>query len=212
MKSLKIILLSCTLLTCSAITAIAAEEVKAPQEASETQNSSADKFVKDTSKSVVDVLKSKSSQSEKQKKLTEIFHQTMDIEWIAKFVIGKYWKNMSEDQQREYLKNYDNYLTASYVPVFKDYNGQAVVIKTVKSIGQDSYLVVTDIKSENSDTPYRVEYRVKKTEAGFKVRDIIAEGVSMITTQRSEFGSIIGSEGVVALNKQLSSKAKELGD
>ena len=96
MKSLKIILLSCTLLTCSAISAMAAEEAKAPQEASETQNSSADKFVKDTSKSVMEVLKSKSSGAEKQKKLTEIFHQTMDIEWIAKFVVGKYWKNMSE--------------------------------------------------------------------------------------------------------------------
>lgn len=204
-----VLVLSAVLLTTNNLRA-AEEAAPAVEVAPQAASASADNFVKDVSKSVIQILNEKGSQADKQKKLTEMFQNTMDIDWIARFVLGKFWKGMSEKDQQEYMKNYKDYITASYVPVFKDYNGQSLTIKSVKDIGKDSYLVVTDIQSANSDVPYRVEYRIKLTSSGYKIRDIIAEGVSMITTQRSEFATIASSSGVDALNSQLKRKVATL--
>ncbi len=166
------------------------------------------KFVQSTSDKVMNILEKGSSDSDKQAKLTNLFVETVDVNWIARFAIGKNWQSMNEKQQSEYLANYRKYLISSYVPVFKKYNGQKVLIKNINPVGNDQYVVTTEIQSENSGVPYKVEYRVKKVDSQFKVRDIIAEGVSMINTQRSDFGSIVAEKGLVALNQDLLAKAK----
>jgi phospholipid transport system substrate-binding protein len=165
-------------------------------------------FVQSTSDKVISVIKSKSADSSKESQLTEVFTSIMDIDWIARFAIGKNWQGLSSDQQNQYLANYRKYIISSYVPIFKKYNGQSLNIKGVKNIGNDQYLVHTEIKSDNSNVPYKVEYRVKHIDGTYKVRDIIAEGVSMINTQRSDFASIIAEKGVSALNQNLLEKAK----
>ncbi len=165
-------------------------------------------FVISTSDKVITILKNKSNDSTKENQLTEVFTNVMDIDWIARFAIGKNWQGLSVDQQNQYLANYRKYLISSYVPIFKKYNGQALNIKGIKNIGNDQYLVQTEIKSGDSNVPYKVEYRVKHTEGIYKIRDIVAEGVSMINTQRSDFSSIIAERGVPALNQDLLAKAK----
>ncbi len=165
-------------------------------------------FVHSTSERVMEILKKPSSDSEKQAQLTSVFTDTVDINWIARFAVGKNWQQMSATQQSEYISNYRKFLISSYVPVFKKYNGQKVLIKHINPVGNEQYVVTTEIQSDNSGVPYKVEYRVKRTDGQYKVRDIIAEGVSMINTQRSDFGSIVAERGIPALNQDLLAKAK----
>lgn len=176
--------------------------------ANEATVGEANSFVQATSDKVISILKSGSGDSEKEKQLTNVFTSIMDIDWIARFAIGKNWQGMSSAQQNDYLASYRKYLISSYVPIFKKYNGQSLLIKNVKPIGNDQFLVVTEIKSESSNAPYKVEYRVKRIEGTYKVRDIVAEGVSLINTQRSDFGSIVAERGISALNQDLLAKAK----
>ena len=49
------------------------------------------------------------------------------------------------------------------------------------------------------EEPLRLDWRVRQTGRGLKVIDIAAEGVSMLTTKRSEFTSLVAREGVDAL-------------
>ncbi len=167
-----------------------------------------DNFVKSTSEKVMAILSKSTSDSEKQVQLTSVFTDTVDINWIARFAVGKNWQQMNATQQSEYISNYRKFLISSYVPVFKKYNGQKVLIKNINPVGNDQYVVTTEIQSDNSNVPYKVEYRVKRTDGQYKVRDIIAEGVSMINTQRSDFGSIVAERGITALNQDLLAKAK----
>jgi phospholipid transport system substrate-binding protein len=176
--------------------------------AGQAELAEANNFVQATSDKVISILKSGSDDSEKEKKLTEVFTSIMDIDWIARFAIGKNWQGMSTAQQNDYLANYRKYIISSYVPIFKKYNGQSLQIKNVKPIGNDQFLVVTEIKSESSSTPYKVEYRVKRIDGAYRVRDIVAEGISLINTQRSDFGSIVAERGISALNQNLLAKAK----
>jgi phospholipid transport system substrate-binding protein len=172
-------------------------------------NADARAFVKSTSDRVISVITSSGSSSSKEDKLDDIFIEVMDIDWIAKFVLGKYWNTLDDAKKTQYMKQYREYLIASYVPLFKDYNGQKMDIKDIKTIKQSQYLVVTDIEpSDPQSASYRVEYRVHFDNGNFRVRDIIAEGISMITTQRSDFASILNTSGFDSLIQKLKDKSK----
>jgi phospholipid transport system substrate-binding protein len=165
-------------------------------------------FVNSTASRVEGLLKQPIADSDKETKLRAIFADVADIDWIGKFVLGKYWQNLNDQQKVRYLQQYRKYLFASYVPLFRDYNGQKFDIRGSKDLNVDQYLVSTEIKpvDENS-SPYKVEYRLKYDSGSFKMRDIIAEGVSMISTQRSEFASIMNNGGFESLIKKLQEKS-----
>lgn len=167
----------------------------------------ATQFVNEVSDKVMGIASSGKSDSEKESVLNNVFFETMDADWIGKFALGKYWSDLNDEQKVNYLRTYRNFLSASYVPLFKKYNGQKISIQEVKNLGNDTYLAVTEIKQPDNKPSVKVEYRLKHTKDGFKVRDIVAEGVSLINTQRSDFSSIINQGGYEALIKKLSDKS-----
>ena len=74
---------------------------------------------------------------------------------------------------------------------------------------QNEYLVKTEIKSENNKS-FRIDYKIRKESDGsYKIFDIIAEGISMITTQRSEFGSILSRNNISFLIEKLEAKVSQ---
>lgn len=177
-----------------------------PQFAMANSDEEAKSFIQDTSSQVISVLESSSSSSEKEAKLTSLFVNVMDIDWIGKFSLGKYWTKLSDEEKINYLKVYRKYLISSYVPLFKKYNKQKLIIKSIKPLVNDQYTLITQIKNENDGQSYNVEYRLKYSNDRFKVRDIIAEGVSLLSTQRSEFASIMGQGDINILNEKLMEK------
>lgn len=170
-------------------------------------------FVDSTANRVETLLKQKNGNGATEKQLNAIFADVADIEWIGKFVLGKHWQSLDSNQKVRYLQQYKQYLFASYVPLFRDYNGQKFDIRGAKSLGTDQFLVSTEIRpSEPDSSSTRVEYRLKFTNGTFKMRDIIAEDVSMIATQRSEFTSIMNEGGFEALMNKLRDKSSSNND
>lgn len=168
----------------------------------------AKEFVNTTASRVETLLKQQKADASIEKQLNALFADVADIEWIGKFVLGKNWQSLSSEQKVRYLQQYKQYLFASYVPLFRDYNGQKFDIRGSKILSEDQYLVSTDIRpSDENSNPTRVEYRLKYSNGSFKMRDIIAEGVSMIATQRSEFTSIMNEGGFEALMAKLRDKS-----
>jgi phospholipid transport system substrate-binding protein len=149
---------------------------------------------------------------EKENQLTSIFTETIDTEWIAKFVLGRYWRTATPAQQQQYLALYKKFLISSYVPNFREYTGEKFTVSSVSQLENDEYLVQTQIIHPNKPST-RVDYRLRKNlvSGSYKIYDIVAEGVSLITTQRSEFGSIAARDGVDVLIKKLEMKINNPG-
>lgn len=164
-------------------------------------------FVNDTASKVMAIIKSSQSDLQKKSELTDLFIQTMDIEWIAKFVLGRNWIALSDAEKDSYMKAYRGYLISSYVPLFKKYNGQDVVINAVKPLEANNYQVLSQIVAQ--DKVIAVEYRLVNVNNSFKVRDISAEGISLLQTQRSDFATVIANGGINALIDRLNAKAND---
>src|SRR3546814_12733158 len=60
-----------------------------------------------------------------------------------------------------------------------------LILKTVPATREDVF-VQTRIEKSNGGAPINVDWRVRSTNAGFKIIDVVVERVSMAVTQRSE--------------------------
>lgn len=165
-------------------------------------------FISDLSSRTLKVIESKEAENKKVAKLEKIFVNAVDIQWMAKFAIAKIWKSMTNTQKDEYLKAYRHYLIKTYVPRFKEYNNQVIKITGSKDIGNDQYIVSTQILSVKGPekTTINVGYRCKKSDSDFKIRDITGEDFSLLSTQRSEFSSVVAKSGIDGLIKTLNAK------
>ncbi len=166
-------------------------------------------FVKDVANKVAAVLNSKIAPNAKSKQLTEIFYSIADYEWMAKFVVARHWRSMSQTQQQSYIEAYKHYLAHSYVKHFNEYNGQRFEFGSISEVNTSNYdgqyMVSVTIVQKNSDTaPINILYRLKMySKNSIKIIDIIADNVSLLATQREDFNSVITRSGVPTLIENL---------
>jgi phospholipid transport system substrate-binding protein len=155
------------------------------------------------------VADKKLSKQQKQTQLEKLFTQNVDFDWVARFVMGRFWRQATDAQKARYLHEYQRFEILHYTSRFTDYTSGAFKITGANDDGDGEYTVSMQIMpGEKQSEPVLVDYRVRKQENGFKIFDVIIEGVSMISTQRSEFGSVVANNGIDYLIDQLAAKAR----
>jgi phospholipid transport system substrate-binding protein len=170
----------------------------------------ASQFVDNLAKDALDTIgKSDLSKEEKQKRLQKLFSTHVDIDWIAKFVLGKNWRAATQEQQDRYLENYRSFLLKNYTSNFENFtDSRYEVVKAADGSKAGEYTVSMLLKRSGQED-IAVDYRLRQDGKSFKVVDIIAEGISLITSQRSEFNSVISRNGLDYLIDELKSKTVE---
>lgn len=192
--------------TFSAI-ALMALMMAAPSHAASANEAS--DFVRQIVDDTITLIKSEQMDAaEKEKKLVDVFLDNVDTEWMSRFVLGRYWKDTDANQRKEYYGLYQKFLVMSYVPRFREYTDQNIEVRNTRSEGRNEYLVETRIISSTSAQPIRVNYKIRFENGRYKVFDIIAEGVSLIGVQRSDFGAIVSRQGIDGLINALARKTE----
>jgi phospholipid transport system substrate-binding protein len=165
-------------------------------------------FIEGIINSTVKVLKNNSS-NDVDAKITKIFEQNVDINWMAKFALGRYKNIVEANEYQRYEQTYKAYLIASYLPNFRKYHNETVHINNVKTIAENEYVVETIIKRIEGE-PIAIAYAIRKQGGKFLIFDIIAEGVSLITTQRADFNATMSDShnSINTLISMLASKAR----
>lgn len=168
----------------------------------------AQSFIEKVSGDAVKIVSSEVDFAKKEDSLRELFGDSVDYQWMGKFSMGRFWRTATQEQKDEYQKYYKKFLINSYVPKFKEYTNQKIIVQSASEESANEYLVKTDIKSKGA-TPIKVSYKVRKSDNGeYLIYDVIAEGISLITTQRSDFASILSRGGVKSLIKKLKAKSQ----
>jgi len=169
----------------------------------------AGKYIESLGNSAVATLTNgKLSKDQKAAKIEKLFRENVDVPWVGKFVLGRFWKQASAEQQKRYLKEYGTFITERYATRFSDYSSGSFKVLGTHDDGDNEFTVNMQIASgKEGSKSILVDYRVRKGgKNSFSIFDIVVEGVSMITTQRSEFAGVINSNGMDYLITQLSKK------
>lgn len=147
--------------------------------------------------------------SERETKLSPILADGFDMAHIARFAMGRYWNKATEDQQRQYVAAFSQYVIATYARRFGGYSGEKLTILNERELGPKDYSVVTRIERADNP-PIDAEWRVRIDDGPAKVIDVVVEGVSMSVTQRAEFASVVRQNGVDGLISVLQARSGRL--
>ena len=142
----------------------------------------------------VEVLSKKSPSAERLARFRQLFQADFDVPGIARFVLGRYWRSASEQEQQEYLKLFEDYVVFVYGTRLSSFNGETFKVRGSRA-DDSGTIVSTDIISPKGEAPIKVDWRLITDHGSFKINDVIIEGISMLVTQRSEFASVIQRHG-----------------
>ena len=157
-----------------------------------TYSSDPKEFITEIVNEAKKILVKTNSKDFKTSKLSEIAKETVDIEGIGYYSIGKYRKNLSEEQLKEYLILFEKYFLKSFTSRLADYSDPKIDVVSEKVINNkytivESLLIATDKKPE-----VKINWRVyTKNPDQPMIRDLIIEGLSLARTQKEEFSSVI---------------------
>ncbi len=153
-------------------------------------------FINDIGNNIVHVAGEKNlSEKKKREKIIAIVDSAIDPDWIAHFVLGKNYKTASNQERQRFTKLYRDFMIHTYGPKFKNYDGRKFTVNNVTE-RTGFYMAKAEFLPKDSNVPISVDFRVKERNGKLLILDFIAEGVSLIETQRSEFSSAISQNGV----------------
>lgn len=133
-------------------------------------------------------------EDERLRQFRSLLKENFDVPGIGRFVLGRYWRVATPDQRDEYLKLFEESIIRTYVRRFSDYSGETVAVDKARRDGDD-FILVDSLIQRPSGSPVGVTWRLLDQGKGFKIVDVVVEGVSMSVTQRSDFASVIQSGG-----------------
>jgi phospholipid transport system substrate-binding protein len=161
----------------------------------------ADAFIQEIGNATVAILKETDAPvTERVAKLKAILNQATDLPYVGRVILGRHWRAASEKQRQEYLRLFDALVLEAMAERIGSYTGQIFEVASTRKVDDQDSVVSTLISQPDSPTKYRLDWRVRKGDDGrFQVIDIVAEGVSLVLTQRSEVNSIVSSNGIDGL-------------
>jgi phospholipid transport system substrate-binding protein len=141
-----------------------------------------------------ELLNNKTPVAQRQARFRTLFHNDFDSPGIARFVLGRYWRAATPEEQKEFLKLFEDYVVFVYTARLSDFSGEEFKISGSRP-DADAVIVSTDVITPGAPQPLKIDWRLVNDAGAYKISDVIVEGVSMAVTQRSEFASVIQRHG-----------------
>jgi phospholipid transport system substrate-binding protein len=163
-----------------------------------------------TQKGVEEIINSNASQEEKSRIFRKLFTENLDLDFIGKYVLGRYWRTATPAQKKEFITLYKEFNVQTWSKRFDEFKGKHFTSAGASSANNpDQIFVNTTVQMENA-SPVSVKWRVYERSGEMKVIDIIIENVSLAQTARNEYTSFIAKspDGVAGLLENLRQKVK----
>lgn len=138
----------------------------------------------------------------------------LDFVTMTKLAVGSQWRNASTEQKRTLVTEFRELLLRTYTHALDQYDNQELVFLPLRPSPYDDRVTVRSkvIRTDGPEIP--VHYSLRYRDGEWKVYDIVVDGISLVTTYRSNFASRIQSEGIDGLIASLEQKnaRNELGE
>ncbi|HWD60564.1 MAG TPA: ABC transporter substrate-binding protein [Stellaceae bacterium] len=122
----------------------------------------------------------------------QLFATDFDLPGIARFVLGRYWRVATPQQQEQFQGLLREYLAQAYAGRLAEYAGEKFHAINAQQQG-DQTVVYSEI-IRNDGGKIHVEWHLVNS-GGWKITDAYVAGVSMAVTERDEFAAVIQQGG-----------------
>jgi len=136
----------------------------------------------------------------------------VQVKYAGALVLGRYYKEATPAQREAYFKAFEDYLAQAYGQALALYHGQTYQIAPDQPLGDANIIAIrVTIIDNGGRPPVRLDFQWRKNSktGNWQAYDMIAEGVSMITTKQNEWADILRQQGVDGLTARLKSAAAQ---
>ena len=128
------------------------------------------------------------------KLLTPAIENSHDLDFIAKTILGRQWTKLSGEQQQILINHFHELSISTYSGWFKEYNGEQFKYIEQKKMPRDYILIRSQFIRSNGDT-VSFDYLLRQNKEGWRIINILADGVSDLALKRVEYRSVLKQKG-----------------
>ncbi|MEH6711076.1 MAG: ABC transporter substrate-binding protein [Paraglaciecola polaris] len=122
----------------------------------------------------------------------------VDYNFAALKVLGKHFRTVPKDKIPEFIQVFRQYLITTYALALTYYNGQEVVFQPMRDTPDDNTATVRAVVKEPGRPDIKISFKLRKNTKTneWKAYDMVAEGISLLSSKQSEFESILRQDGI----------------
>ena len=138
------------------------------------------------------ILAESNTKEFKTKKLSEMALKTVDIKGVGYYSLGKYKKQLNEEELNQYHELFEKYFLKSFTSRLSDYSDPKIEVLSAEIINEKYTIVRSLLLATDKKPEVKIDWRVyTKNPDKPLIRDLIIEGLSLARTQKEEFTSVI---------------------
>ena len=175
----------------------------------DTDPAEAATFVRQAGVDLAAAVSGAQSPEDKTARLGPYLQRVVDEDGVARFCLGRYWQTASPAQRSEYLRLFRLVLLRGVVNRLGDYSAGSVKVTVNTPVIKPDGTYVPTVIERAGNKPVNITWLVAEANGAMRIADVVAEGMSLRMTQRSDYASFMAHNGgnldalLAALRKQV---------
>ena len=155
--------------------------------------SAAQAMIQSTGNGMISIINSSASDTQKQASFQQLVFANVDVDGVARFVLGRYWRVATPEQQQAYMQTFRQLLVYAVTGQTSTFQGASFTI--VSATQQPEGMLVGTTVNVPGKPSATVQWVVATVNGQPKIIDIIAEGTSLRLTERNDYAGVISQHG-----------------
>lgn len=137
--------------------------------------------------------------------IRRVASELFDFDEMARRTLTRHWSSRSAQEQTEFVQLFTDLLERSYVGRIEQWSGERITYLGETVDGQ--YATVRSKIVTRRRAEVALDYRLLLRDGRWRVYDVLVDGVSFVSTYRSEFDRIIQQSSYAGLIDKLRKRA-----
>jgi phospholipid transport system substrate-binding protein len=150
-------------------------------------------FIEATGEKLVAAINGAGSLERRRELLGGIIDADVDVNGVARFCLGRFWRTATPAQQQQYLGLFRTMLVVNISAKLGEYRGVRFTLGATQD--RDAGEIVSTIVERPNNPPANIQWVVENATTDPKIVDVIAEGTSLRITQRDDYASFLSQHG-----------------
>lgn len=144
--------------------------------------------------------------------IDQILLPNFDTEYAAQLVLAQNWRTATADQKKRFVDALYHALLHTYGGALSDFTSDRLKLLPFRGDPSAKLATVRTEVTRSSGLVVPVEYRLRKTDNGWKAFDVVIEGISYVRNYRTDLGAEAASKGLEAVIARLEHDGLDLDD
>lgn len=144
------------------------------------------------------------------KQLQPVISSLFDTPLICKVILSRYWSNLNQQQQSDFIALFNKLSTSTYASRFDSYNGEEFHTLGVEELHKGRLLINTELTRPNNK-PVKLDYLMHQdSSSNWLIISVIADGVNDLSLKRAEYAVVIRDKGYEGLLDDIKGKISKM--